>query len=166
MKLERRQKDIIVESLIEFLSNKIDSEKDVENGYASDTIGNDTNLYGLFDEDQMITAIDTPETKAAFTSRSLSVLLENNKLLVIQYGDYLDEMNYAFMLFKNGGDFTVETKKEGSFNYIYLRDKKGQNVTQTFYTSDYFNVPKTKVNKLLKPVSLEQIFERSEELSK
>ncbi len=166
MKLERGQKDVIADSLIEFLNNKIDSEKDVENGYASDSLDNDINLYELFDEDQMLTAIDTCDTKAAFTTRSLSVLLENNKLLVIQYGDYLDEMDYAFMLFKDGGDFTVETKKEGSFNYFYLRDKKGISVTQTYYTSDYFNVPKTKVNKLLKPVSLEQIIQRSEELSK
>lgn len=150
----RDYSDNVVYDLLNFLNLKMDSVKDVETWYSDLNYPNETKLYSLFDENQYLFF------GSGYDNISL-MRLDNNKLLIIGY--FSDEYRtyFGFALHNNADKFDVIIDKDKKT--IKLNNDKEETISypsiSDFYLKrlpDEFRI----IN--LKPISLEQLFEKGQ----
>ena len=163
------QTDVILDDLIRFLLLNVDSEseKDKLSFYAEIEDPFETDVRELFDDNQLLTGIETYEKTCPWKSTFYAVLLNSNQLLTIELSRDIEESYYCFELFKNGKDFIVSTEDNYVGNIIRLRNKRGVTTQgEGFYIIPDRSIQKTHINMLLRTVNLEQICLRSERLKR
>ena len=168
MKLERTSDNYVINELIEFLNEKMDSENKLENRFVDINHEFSHNVHKLFDDDQVLHGCSTHDVKGPYFNSIDVVLLENNRLLTIVQSDSYDDSYCYFGLYKNGEDMFVKTENNGIGNILRLMNRSnGTNSGNAYYIYPENRViKKACVKDILRPVTMEQIIERSKEYSK
>ena len=152
-------KDDVVYNLINFLKLKGNNDEDMAFWYSDIDYSDVSNLYSLFDNEQAL-CFESKEADFLF------LILENNKLLTIGRelpNEKLAQSIFCFTLQTNADQYIMKAKQERNGLALQLIDDNGKTIVyHPVYRTSMNKLPKKcSLTDIIKPISFEQLYERS-----